>query len=115
MSERELPTTVGDIFNQRGPCVLMTKVVELAEKIGRIPIGEWDYLFTHDPAWRLIVNGGQVAEWHPDGAFMPVKRFEAAVECGGWLVASFNTVDGCVVWKTERDVIAAFDRELLAE
>lgn len=105
--------TVGEVFEAHGPCALMAKVVELAQKQQRIPVGEWDYRFTSDPRWRLCINGGKDAEWTPPEA-PPVKRFEVFMEFNGWPAATFNVVEGCVIGVTEDQILAAFDAELEA-
>lgn len=103
--------TVGDVFDERGPCLLMAKVMDLAEQVGRMPFGEWDYRFQSDPRWRVCVNGGTSSEWTPPDA-PAIKRFESYVEFNGWPAATFNTVDGAVIGITEDRILVAFEQEI---
>lgn len=48
-------TTVGEVVDQRGPCVLMERVVKLAEAHRRIPVGWW--VLALEGEWELTVNG----------------------------------------------------------
>lgn len=107
--------TVGEVFDERGPCALMAKIVELAEQRRRIPVRRWEYLFTTEPGTVLYVNG-EKAPWTIalEGGTFTIAPWEAAVFSRGWLIATFNTVDGAVIGRTEDDILAAFDAELAA-
>jgi hypothetical protein len=109
------PKTAKDVFDERGPCALMMKVLTLAELKNRVPVGEWDYQFASNPAWRLCVNGGLFETWTPSKDVPPIKRFEAYVAYQGWPAAIFNTVEGIVTGVTETMILDAFDTEIDAK
>lgn len=104
--------TVGEVFDERGPCLIMAKVAEIAEAIKRIPVGRWDYTFASDSRWRLCLNGGTDV-WTPPG-LLEIPRFEGVIARDGWPVATFNTVGGMVVGRTEDDIIEALECEVRA-
>lgn len=103
--------TVGEKVDRDGPCVLMVKVCDLAQKHGRVPVGEWDYTFASDPKWRLCMNGGPHDSWSPEEG-IDVPRFEVYVQFNGWPAALFNTAGGQVIGISEDEIVAAFEKEL---
>ena len=103
------PRTVGEAVEEEGYSELMLAVVELAERCGRVPVGQWAYRFTSEPRWRLYVNGGD-KDWTPEGA-MTIPRFHALLERDGWPVALVNAASGTIMGVPEEVTIAAVQRE----
>lgn len=107
-----MPMTVGEAVQRNGYCVVMLKLVDLAQAVGRIPVGEWDYRFVSDPTWRVCMNGGASATWTPPDA-PAIPRFESYLAHQGWPAALVNAAGGhCMV--PEDRIIAAIEREIAA-
>lgn len=95
--------TVGDVFDRRGPCALMSAVIDLAQSRGRIPVGHWRVELPD--GWTLEINGtaaaiGNIPPWHAT----------MTAEYNGWpVVVLFDTVDGQFIGPpgTEDRAIAA--------
>lgn len=107
------PMTLGEMCDTHGYAEVMLKVGELAQALGRIPVGEWDYRFTTDPQWRVCVNGGQSAEWTPPEA-PAVPRYHALFEYNGWFAGLVNPAEGTMLAGMEARAIAAIEQEIRA-
>lgn len=77
--------TVGEIFDERGPCQLMALVVQLAEKHKRIPVGHWNIDLLD--GWHLEMNGTREPIGH-------IPAFHGLMTQDGLPVVMFNAVGG---------------------
>jgi hypothetical protein len=104
MSERL--ETVGEVVDRRGPCELMSLVVQLAEKHGRIPVGHWNLHLGGN--YALEVNGT------PDDV-NGIKPWNAIVTREGLPLVYFDAAGGIQVGTCGEDkAISALQRALAA-
>jgi len=111
--EREArePRTVGEKVERDGIMAAMLACTEIAEALGRIPAGEWDYRFQSEPTWRICLNGGKSEHWQPPNA-PKIPQFHVYIERSGWPLALFNAADGTFMFSAENDFMQAADKEL---
>lgn len=105
------PLTLGEACEQGGYAEAMIKIAELAQAVGRMPAGEWDYRFTTDPRWRICLNGGPHDTWTPPEA-MAVPRFHAYLEYHGMPAGLINPADGTMLVGAEAQFVAAIAIEI---
>jgi hypothetical protein len=109
----EQTITMGEAVDRHGPCVVFVAIADLAQAVGRIPIGEWAYPFTTDQRYMLWVNGGKELHWQPEGCVALIDRFYAYLEFNGW-PASLVCPAGGSVTVPEDQLIAALAAEVAA-
>ena len=105
--------TMGEVVDRLGPSTTFVAIADLAQAVGRIPIGEWAYTFATDHRYRLWVNGGPQAHWQPSGCAALIDRFYAYIECDGWPAALLCPAGGSVTMD-EGKLIDALKRETAA-
>ena len=111
MSEPQM--TMGEAVDKHGPCEVFVAIADLAQVVGRIPIGEWVYFFQSDPRYSLWVNGGTSESWKPEGCVPLIDRFYAYMEFNGWPVALVCPAGGSVT-RPAADLINALKAEAKA-
>lgn len=96
------PRTLGEAVEQRGVLVAFDLIRQLAEKVGRIPVGFWTYQLADQ--WTLTVNGtGEQRENVP-----PYHALINGVNRTGWpIVALMSPADGNVIGGSQDDIEAA--------
>lgn len=96
--------TVGDVVDERGPCLLMARVIALAEAHGRMPVGWWH--LDLGAGWTLTVNGTPQTRDR-------VPPWNAVVSTGGLPVVMFDAADGRALGADgEEAALDALDRAL---
>lgn len=110
MSEQAV--TMGDKVARDGSCEAFVAIADLAQAVGRLPIGEWAYgRFGSDDRYQLWVNGGPSQKWTPEGCSAEIDRFYAYVEFNGWPAAVVCPAGGTVSMD-EGQLIDAITREV---
>jgi hypothetical protein len=100
-------TTLGEAVDKNGPLLCFELIRQLAEKVGRIPVGFWEYALSAD--WKLTVNGTKEKR----DEVMPYHARIVGVGKAGWpIVAILNPAQGSVMGGTQDDIEIVLRRAL---
>lgn len=103
------PRTLGEVVDQNGVLVAFDLIRQLAVKVGRIPVGYWEY--TLAPSWSLVVNGTPIKR----DDLMPYHARIVGENKLGWpVVAILNPAEGSMMG-ADQDVIEDVLRTALAK